>query len=140
RRLAVTNLHGELGRNLQTRVGVALADHARHRIDALHFAHDAERLGVDEAIDELATLNRAVLVKNDQRHVLYVRVERITERDHFHERRKEHEEQRHRVAPDDDEFLEQNGAEAAEGFALHKMPLLRVVIPSRGDDEGPRTG
>src|SRR5205085_9714739 len=37
---------------------------------------------------------------------------------HFHQRREKHEEQRHRVAPDDDEFLEQNCAKSAEWFDL----------------------
>src|SRR5438874_13135042 len=51
--------------------------------------------------------------------MFHVGIERVTERDHFYQRRKEHEEQRHRVAPDDDEFLEQNCAEAAKRFLLH---------------------
>ena len=46
---------------------------------------------------------------------LHVVVERVAERDHLDERRKEHEEERHRIAQDGDEFLEEDGVEAAEG-------------------------
>ena len=63
----------------------------------------------------MAALHRPVLVENDHRHVLDVVVERVAESDHLNERREEHEEERHRVAQDDDELLEKDGAEAAKG-------------------------
>ena len=138
-------MHGELRRNLQPGVGVSFADLARDRLDALHFANDAERLRVNEAIDELTALDRAILVKDDERHVFHVGVERVTKRDHFHQRREKHEEQRHRVAPDDDEFLEQDSAETAKGgMFLHVDLATQVKTPNSkhqtpGKLQSPRT-
>ncbi len=105
-------------RNLQADIGVAFADFARELFDILDVADDAECLGVDEAIDELPALDRAVFVQDDHGHVFDVVIERVAERDHLDQRREEHEEKRERIAQDADEFLEENGAEAAEG-ALH---------------------
>ena len=70
-------------------------------VDVPHFPDDAKRLGVDEAIEELAALDGAIFVQDDHRHVLDVVIERVAERDHLDERREEHEEERHRIAQDD---------------------------------------
>src|ERR1700731_3403542 len=113
------NVLSKLWRNLQSSVGAAFSNLARHLLDALHFANYAKCFRVHKPVDELAAFNRAIFIKNDQRHVLHVGVERVTERDHFHEWREKHEEQRHRIAPDDDEFLEQNCAKPAERFSFH---------------------
>ena len=106
-------------RNLQSDIGVAAANFARQFVDALHFADDAKCFRVHEAVDELPAFDGAIFVQDHHRHVFHVVIERVTERDHFDERRKKHEEQRHRIAPDDDEFLEQDGAEAAERDVFH---------------------
>ena len=96
----------EVGRNLQARrrpcpARIALAS----SVTLLDFAHDAEGLRVHESVDELAALHRAVLVQHHHRHVLHVGVQRVAEGDHLDQRRKEHEEQRQRIAQHDDEFL-----------------------------------
>src|SRR4029434_8292843 len=52
-------------------------------------------------------------------HVFHVVVEGVAERDHLDQGREKHEEKRHRIAPDDDEFLEENCAESAKRFAFH---------------------
>ena len=131
RRVAGAHVLRELRRNLQPGVSAAFANCARHRIDALDFADHAKGLSVDEAIDKLATFRRAILIEDDQRHMLHVGIESVAERDHLHQRREKHEEQRHRIAPDDDEFLEQNCAESAERFAFH---TVCSVIPSGARD------
>src|SRR5260370_26933810 len=113
------NVLGELRRNFQTRVGTTSANLARHLLNALHFANNAKCFRVHEPVDELPAFDGAILIENDECHVFHVGVERVTERDHFHQRRKKHEEQRHRIAPDHDEFLEQNCTETAERFAFH---------------------
>src|SRR5205823_13839433 len=62
-----------------------------------------------------ATFHSAVLIQHHHRHVFHVVVERITKRDHFDERREEHEEQRQRIAQHHEKFLVKNGVEAAKG-------------------------
>ena len=64
--------------------------------------------------------------------MLDVVVERVTERDHFDERREEHEEERHRIAPNADELFEQDRAQAAEGTMFHRGE--NAVIPSEARD------
>src|SRR5205085_552069 len=108
-------------RNLQPDIGVPGADFARHLRGAAHFPDDPESLGVDEAIEQLATLHGAVFVENNHRHMFDVVVERVAKSDHLDERREEHEKERHRVAQDDDELLKKDGAKAAEG-AFHYLP------------------
>jgi hypothetical protein len=54
----------------------------------------------------LATLNRAIFIENEHRHVFHVVIESVAKRDHLDERREKEEEERQRIAPDDDEFLE----------------------------------
>src|ERR1700719_609981 len=105
--------------NVQCRIGPTPAHLAFQRVQILNLAHDAKCLSVHKPIDQLATFHRPVLVQNEQRHVFDVAIERVTEGDHLDQRRKEHEEQRHRVAPDDNKFLEQNCAEPAKRFVLH---------------------
>ena len=75
----------------------------------------------------MAALDGAVFIENHHRHVLDVIIERITKRDHLDQRREEHEEQGHRIAPDDDEFLEEDGAEATER-AFHDGAGLLVRL------------
>src|SRR6202011_45334 len=118
-RITGADVLGKLRWNLQTRVGATSANLARHLLDALHFADDAKCLRVHEPIDELPALDRAIFIENDERHVLHVGVERVAKCDHLHQRREKHEKQRHRITPNDDEFLEQNCSESTEGFALH---------------------
>jgi hypothetical protein len=119
RRITGANVVSELWRNLQPGVSAPFANLTRHLVDALHFAHDPKCFRVHESIDELPALNGTIFVQDDEGHMFDVGIERVTERDHFHQRRKKHEEQRHRIAPDDDEFLEQHCAETAERFSFH---------------------
>jgi hypothetical protein len=113
---------------LQAHVGTALAHFAFHLFQALHLSHHTKRLGVDETIDQLAALDGAIFVQDDRRHVFDVVVEGVAKRDHLDQRRKKHEEKRHRIAPDDDEFLEKNCAESAKRFAFH---ITRHSLSSR---------
>jgi hypothetical protein len=131
------NIAREVRRNLQTHIRAAFADFTGKRISILHLADNAESLRVYEAIDELATLDRAIFVQNDHGHVFHIGVERITEGDHLDQRREKHEEQRHRVAPDDDEFLKENCAETAERFVFHVLNVACIGHPERS--EGPRS-
>jgi len=87
----------------------------------LRFADYAEALRVNEAIDQQAALDRAIFVENKHRHVLYVVVERVAERDHFNQRREKEEKESQRIAPDDDELLKENRAEPAKKFVLHVL-------------------
>ena len=114
---------GEVRRNLQSHISAAFANLARELLDVLHFADNPKRFRIDEAIEKLPALDRAILIQDRHRHVPHIVVERVTERDHLDERRKEHEEKRHRIPQDRDELLEENGAEAAEGCALHRINL-----------------
>ncbi len=134
------DIAGEMRRDLQADIGAAFADFARELIDVLHFPDNAEGLGVDETIEELTALDGAVFVQDDHGHVAHVVVERVAERDHLDERREEHEEEGHRIAQDADEFLEEDGVEAAERRRFHPRAPSPAVIPSREDDEGPRIG
>src|SRR5207248_10570762 len=52
--------------------------------------------------------------------MLHVGIERVAERDHLDQGRKKHEEKRHRIAPDDDEFFKENCAEAAKKIVFHQ--------------------
>ncbi len=135
------DIAGEMRRDLQADIGAALADLARELIDVLHFADHAKGFGVDETIDELTALDGAVLIQDDHGHVAHVVIECVAEGDHLDERREEHEEEGHRIAQDADEFLEEDGVEAAEGRRFHlRVPSFLAVIPSRADGEGPRIG
>jgi hypothetical protein len=101
------------------------ANERRHLGHALDLLHDAKGFGVDELLDELPALDRAVLVEHHHGHVLHVHVEREPEGHDLDERRKEHEEERGRVAEDDREFLEENGFEPAHitgGKEKHQIP------------------
>ena len=60
--------------------------------------------------------------------MLDIGIERVTERDHLHQWRKKHEEQRHRITPDHDELLEKDGAEATEWFSFHF--ILSAISPT----------
>src|SRR5580704_15198410 len=115
---------GKLWRNLQPDISIPSANLTRHFLDALGLTDDAKCLRVHKAVDELAAVNRAVLVQNHHRHVFYIGIERVAERDHFDQWREKHEEQRQRIAPDHDEFLEQDCAEAAKHFCLHAAFLF----------------
>jgi hypothetical protein len=50
---------------------------------ALHFANDAKALVVNEAIDQTDGSRPWIFIENKHRHVFYVVVERIAERDHL---------------------------------------------------------
>jgi len=85
----------------------------------MDLSHDPKRLRVHETIDQLTALDGAIFVQDDRRHVFHVIVEGIAERDHLDQGWKKHEEKRHRIAPDDDEFLEENCAKSAKRLAFH---------------------
>ena len=119
RGLSGAEVAGEMRRNLQPDISAAFPNLAREFLNVLDFTDNPKRLRINQAIDELPALDRAILIQDRHRHVSHIVVERVTERDHLDERRKEHEEERHRIPHHGDEFLEQNGAEAAEGCALH---------------------
>ena len=119
RGMAGAQIAREMRRNLQSHISAPFPNLARHLIDVLDFADDPERLGVNEAIEKLPALDGAIFVQDRHRHVLDVVIERVTERDHLDERRKKHEEKRHRIAQDGDEFLEQDRVETAEGGVFH---------------------
>jgi hypothetical protein len=59
--------------------------------------------------------------------VANVVIERITEGNHFNERREEHEKECHRIAPDHDELFEQDGTETAKGTS-HRLGALVVLL------------
>ena len=139
RGISGADIAGEMRRDLQANIGVALADLARQRLDVLHFPDNAKCFGVDEAIEELTALDGAVFIQDDHGHVSHVVIERVAEGDHLDERREEHEEEGHRIPQDADEFLEEDGVEAAER-AFHADAHPSLVIPSRADGEGPRIG
>src|SRR6476619_2368289 len=103
---------GEIWRNLQADISATAADFAGQCLDVLHFADNAKGFRVHKAIDQLPAFDSAILIQNDHCHVFYVGIERVAEGDHLDERGKEHEEERHRITPDHDEFLEENGAES----------------------------
>src|SRR3954447_5325805 len=114
-----SHFFSKFGRDLPAGVSATSSNLARPLLDALYFADYAESLGVDEAIDQLTTFHRPIFIQDDHRHMFHVRIEGVTEGDHLHERREEHEEQSHRIAPDDDEFLEEDGAESAKWSTFH---------------------
>src|SRR4051812_27223328 len=116
----------EVWRDIQRSVCAAFAHLAFELVQILHFTHYAERLCVHEPIDQLAALDGAILIENEHRHVFYVTVESVAKRDHLDQRREEKEKQCQRIAPDDDEFLEQNRAKSAKRFVFH---LLRPAVP-----------
>src|SRR6202043_642463 len=118
-RITGANVLSELRRNLQAGVSATSADLARHLFNTLHFADDAKCFRVHKPVNELPAFDGAILIKNHQRHVLHVGVERVAERNHLHQWRKKHEEQRHRIAPNNDEFLKQNCAKSAKKFVFH---------------------
>src|SRR5438270_9533782 len=126
----------EMRRDLHADRGAAFADFASHFFDVLDLADDSKRLGIHETVEEPPALDGAIFVQDRHRHVFHVVIERVTERDHLDERREEHEEKRHRVPQDGDEFLEQDRIEAAERSAFHrigrrpKAVTLRVKAPN----------
>ena len=117
--MACQQFASKVRRDLQRGVGATFAHFTFKRLQTLHFSHHAKRLRVHEAIDQLTTLNGAILVQNNQRHVFHVVVEGVAERNHLDQWRKKHEEERHRIAPDHDEFLEENCAEPAKKSVRH---------------------
>src|SRR5439155_18560822 len=119
RRVTRIKVASEVRRNIQRRISATFAHFALQLLQVLNLAHHAKGLRINEAIDQLAALNGAIFVQNKHRHVFYVVVQRVTERDHLDQRRKKHEEKRHRIAPNDDEFLKQNCAEPAKEFVFH---------------------
>src|SRR5438552_9432815 len=120
----------KMRRNLQAGVSMAFPNLARERINVLHCADDPERLCVNKPIEKLPALDRAIFIQDHQTHMLDVVIERVTERDHLNQRREKHEEKSHRIAPDDNEFLKQDGTEAAERSALHEISCSRFAMRS----------
>src|SRR6267143_4031692 len=107
---------------------MTLPDLARHFLRTLNLANHPKRLGIDEAIDELPTLHRAIPIQDHPSHMLDVVIERVAERDHFDQRRKKHEEKRHWIAPDSNKFLKQDGAETTERLRLGHLGGFPVVF------------
>jgi len=105
----------EVRRNLNTNIRFAFPDRFCQFSNAMDFAHHSKGLRIDELIDELPALGRAVLIEHQGGHMLHVGIERISERNHFHDRREEHEEQRQRITQDDQELLVENRRKTAEG-------------------------
>src|SRR5262249_46577047 len=129
RRMACHQFAGKVRRDIERSVRAALAHLALQLLQSLHFADYAKTLGIYETIDQLATLRRSVFVQNKHRHVFDVVVERVAERNHFDQRREKEKKQRQRVAPDDDELLEQDCAESAKQLVFHGCAALRLVKP-----------
>src|SRR5262249_18497578 len=96
----------------------------------LHFADYAEALSVNEPIDQLTALDCAILVENKHRHVLYVVIERVAERDHLDQRREKEKKKSQRISPADDELFEQNRAKPSKRFVFD-FHVVRLVIPSK---------
>src|SRR5439155_11148158 len=136
RRVTCIKVASKIGRDFQRSVCAALAHFAFKRIQALHFAYHTKRLRVHEPIDQLAALDGAIFVQNNQRHMFHVVIERIAERNHLDQWWEKKEEQRQRIARDDDEFLEQNCAESAEQLVFHVLyKERRSLVRRRGDLE-----
>src|SRR5436190_9725857 len=121
-------------RNLDPEIRLAAPDRVREFSDAVYFPDDAKRIRVDEFIDQSPALERPILIQQDCRHVLDVQIQRETEGNDLHKRRKKHEEKRRGITPNDDEFLEQDRAEPAKWSAFHD--ILSRGHPERS--EGPR--
>ena len=101
-------------RDVQRGVGAAFPHFALKLIQAVHLAHHTKRLRIHEAIDQQSALNAAIFIQNEHRHVFDVVIQRVTERHHLDQWRKEKEEERQRIARDDDEFFKENRAEPAK--------------------------
>src|SRR5882757_6466829 len=104
--MARSKVAREVRRYLQSDIGAALADLAGQFIDVPDFANNPKRFRIDEAIEELPAFDRAILVQYRHGHMFHIVIERVAKRDHLDQRRKEHEEKRHRIPQDGDEFLE----------------------------------
>src|SRR5205085_1446604 len=116
----------EMRRDLHSDRSASFSDLARHVFHVVNFADDAEGLGINETVEEPAALHGAIFVQNRHRHMFHVVVERITKRNHLNERREKHKEQRHWVAQNRDEFLEEDRVQAAEGDAFHGIAPTRA--------------
>src|SRR6516162_1287519 len=110
---------GKVRRDVERGVRGPLSHFALQLVQALHFADYAKALRVNKAIDQLAALDRAIFVQNKHRHMLHVVIKRIAKRDHLDQRRKKEEKESQRIAPDDDELLEQNCAKSSKWDVFH---------------------
>src|SRR5262249_59701073 len=99
---------------------------------ALHFADYAKALRVNEAVNQQPALDRAIFIEDKHRHMLHVVVERIAERDHLDQRREKEEKKGQRIAPDDDELLEQNCAKPSKRFVFHGSLQGAAAFPPPG--------
>src|SRR5207237_1840876 len=88
-------------------------------LQSLHCAHYAKTLCIHETVDQLTALDGAIFVENDHRHVFHVVIERVAERNHLDQWREKKEKESQRITPDDNEFLEQDGAESAKQLVFH---------------------
>src|SRR5439155_17649004 len=131
RRVTCIKVAGKVRRDVQCGVGAAFPHFALQLIEALHFANYAKGLCVNEAIDQLTALNRPIFIQNKHCHVFDVVIQRIAECDHFDQRRKEKEEERQRIARDNDELFKENCAKPAKQFVFHDH---QWVIPSEARD------
>jgi len=100
----------------------------------LCFADYTEALCVNELVDQKPALDRAIFVENKHRHVLYVVIESITERHHLDQRREKEEKESQRIAPDNDELLEQNCAKPSKRFVFHIVLYKERRLSSRRGD------
>src|SRR2546423_15497304 len=126
--MAAAQVAGKVWRDLHADRSARFPDLAGNFFDVLDFTDNAKSLGVDEAIQKLPALDGAIFVQDRHRHVFNVVIQRVPERDHLDERREEHEEQRHRVAQDGDELLEQDRVQAAGGGAVYG-----IALPEKAD-------
>src|SRR5881397_2717834 len=106
-------------RDIERGIGAAFAHFALELLQILHFTHYTKTLRVYETVDQLTALDGAIFVENEHRHVFHVVIERVAECNHLDQRREEKEKQCQRIAPDDDELLEEDCAEPAKKFVLH---------------------
>src|SRR5438552_13157150 len=106
-------------RDIERGIGAAFAHFALDLLQILHFTHYTKTLCVYETVDQLTALDGAIFVENEHCHVFDVVVERVAECNHLDQRREKKEKESQRIAPDDDELLKQNCAEAAKWFVLH---------------------
>ena len=58
--------------------------------------------------------------------MFHVVIERVAERDHLDQRREKEEKESQRIAPDDNELLEEYCAEAAKQFVFHVFAPKKI--------------
>src|SRR6266540_5415030 len=119
RGVACQQFASKVRRDIERSIGAAFAHFALELLQTLHFTHYAKCLRVYETVDQLTALDGAIFVENDHCHVFDVVIERVAECNHLDQRREKEEKESQRIAPDDDELLKEDCAEAAKQFVFH---------------------